>query len=263
MVAARSPTQNNRPFALCPLLDYAIALGMTIKPLTKEKPKPVGKAARGPRKTPPASPYGSRRDQVVARALSMFNELGVGPVSTNHIAASVGISPGNLYYHFRNKEDIVWALLEAMRSDIRDHLGRQLGEDPFALLRLLFEGAVDIMWRYRFFVEDRGAVRRLGPKFAAAGRQFQADFVDMAVAFFQAARVKGWMVDGLSDVDLRRIVGNLYIISTSGIEFSRNQAGHEHATRADVEEGQRQAFHFLLPYFKPETLPIVRAQFDL
>ena len=209
------------------------------------------------------APYGSRREQVLVQALDMFNEQGVGPVSTNHIAAAVGISPGNLYYHFRNKEDIVWALLEAMRSEIRSHFGRQLGGDPFALGRLLFEGGVDIMWRYRFLVEDRSAVRRFGPKFAASGRQFQNDFVDLAVSFFRSVAAKGWLIDRLTDADLRRIAGNLYIISTSGIEFSRNQAGRKHAIRADAEEGLRQAFHFLLPYFKTEALPIIRAQFDL
>lgn len=209
------------------------------------------------------APYGSRRDQVLARALEMFNEQGIGPVSTNHIAAAVGMSPGNLYYHFRNKEDIVWALREAMRCEIRSHFGRQLGDDPFALGRLLFEGGVDIMWRYRFFVEDRSAVRRMGPRFAEAGRQFQTDFVDLAVTFLRSVAARGWLVDGVAEADLRRIAGNLYIINTSGIEFSRNQAGHEHATRSDAEEGLRQAFHFLLPYFKAEAHPIIRAQFDL
>lgn len=231
--------------------------------MTAKKPGGSGQAKQRTPKPAVARPHGSRRDQVIATALAMFNEQGVGPVSTNHIASAVGISPGNLYYHFRNKEDIVWALLEAMREDIRGHFAHPLEPEPSALWTRLFEGGVDIMWRYRFFAEDRGAVRRLGPKFAAVGRQFQEDFVNLATTFCKSAIANGWFNDEIGNADLKRIVGNLYIIATGGIEFSRNQSQHDHATRADVEESQRQAFHFLLPYYKPDALAIVKANFGI
>lgn len=51
-------------------------------------------------------------ERILATALQLFNELGTAPVSTNHIADALGISPGNLYYHFRNKEEIIRALFE-------------------------------------------------------------------------------------------------------------------------------------------------------
>lgn len=54
------------------------------------------------------------RERIIEMAIRLFNELGTGAVSTNHIAEALSMSPGNLYYHFRNKEEIIRAILERM-----------------------------------------------------------------------------------------------------------------------------------------------------
>ena len=60
----------------------------------------------------------STKERILATSLELFNRLGERNVSTNHIAEALGISPGNLYYHYRNKGDIVFALFERYQATV-------------------------------------------------------------------------------------------------------------------------------------------------
>ncbi|MFH0071260.1 TetR/AcrR family transcriptional regulator, partial [Peribacillus sp. NPDC056705] len=57
------------------------------------------------------------KDHIIHTAIQVFNEYGTGAISTNTIAQEAGISPGNLYYHYHNKEDIIRAILKVMVKD--------------------------------------------------------------------------------------------------------------------------------------------------
>lgn len=96
-----------------------------------------------------------RRDQILDTALALFNEQGTGAVSTNHIAEAMGISPGNLYYHFGSKTEIIRALFERLFEawDVRlnmptDHAPTL--EDGLGLVRINFQ----IMWEYKFIYRE-------------------------------------------------------------------------------------------------------------
>lgn len=54
------------------------------------------------------------KERILVTAIGLFNEQGTGVVSTNHIAEAAGISPGNLYYHYHNKGEIIRAIFERL-----------------------------------------------------------------------------------------------------------------------------------------------------
>lgn len=93
--------------------------------------------------------------RILATSLALFNAEGEPNVTTNEIALEMDISPGNLHYHFRRKDDIVMALLDAFEEDITPLLDgpgeRRLAADEFWLyLHLLFE----TIGHYRFLFRN-------------------------------------------------------------------------------------------------------------
>ncbi len=114
------------------------------------------------------------RARIVEAALALFNADGSHAVSTRHIAAPLGISPGNLYYHFANKEEIVLCLYERIEAQLGRSSRRARGEAhvrhraavpgrhlrppvgiPFLLPRLEFAaaGVPGLKERYRALAE--------------------------------------------------------------------------------------------------------------
>ena len=94
------------------------------------------------------------RDRILKSALALFNEEGEPSVSTVDIANEVGISPGNLYYHFRGKEVLIEALFDAFEEELHIVLEAPVAkplsvEDNWLYLYVVFEEIYDFRFFYR------------------------------------------------------------------------------------------------------------------
>ena len=61
------------------------------------------------------------KEKALISGLNLLNEMGAPNVSTNSIAIEADISVGNLYYHFKNKQQIVLALFERFLKNAQKH----------------------------------------------------------------------------------------------------------------------------------------------
>ena len=92
--------------------------------------------------------------RILDTALALFNEGGAAHVTTNHIADELEISPGNLYYHFPAKDQLVSHLFDNYKTDILKLLDASQDvkdvEDAWFFLHSLFE----LIWEHRFLYRD-------------------------------------------------------------------------------------------------------------
>ena len=95
------------------------------------------------------------KDKILATSLRLFNERGERNVSTNHIAAELGISPGNLYYHFRNKHEIVYQLFLGYQGEVQGFMALPQGRAVTFQDKVRYlEAILNSMWDYRFLHRD-------------------------------------------------------------------------------------------------------------
>lgn len=92
--------------------------------------------------------------RILEASLDLFNRFGEPNVPTTLIAAELGISPGNLYYHYPAKDELINRLYADYELELKQLLaaagGVQDVEDAWFFMHSLFE----LIWRYRFLYRD-------------------------------------------------------------------------------------------------------------
>lgn len=89
------------------------------------------------------------KENILSTALKLFNDGNTQAATTNHIAAAAGISPGNLHYHYKNREAIILKLYEQMHQ--RTALRKPQLSGTLRDLNMHFHVLANVFWEYRFF----------------------------------------------------------------------------------------------------------------
>lgn len=76
------------------------------------------------------------REQIIDTANRLFYERGYESTSFASIAEAVGISRGNFYYHFKTKDEILEAVIQARLTNTREMLSCWQESSPTPLERI-------------------------------------------------------------------------------------------------------------------------------
>ena len=187
------------------------------------------------------------RQRILDASLAMFNTQGEPNVTTNHIADELEISPGNLYYHFRNKDDIIEQLFGGYEQRIDAALaapeGRLPGlEDVWLQLHLVFECIWDYRFLYRDLIDILSRNRRLRIRFARILKR--AD--DRAHLVMRGLTQAGVMRASAAELDAAAT--NILVIATFWLNYASVRG--EKDEQVAIRDGIVQVMMSLAPFLR-------------
>jgi AcrR family transcriptional regulator len=189
------------------------------------------------------------RERIVETSLVMFNRLGEPNVTTADIADEMGISPGNLYYHFRNKDEIVGELFAALERRLDALLDPRVSgvvdvEDLWLFLHLLFEA----MWNYRFFYRDLDEIlsrsRKLATHFASLLRRGTATVSALCRSMVDDGAMRA------SEREIAAIAENVALVATFWISYQRIAAQQPDAAEVNLDRAAYQVLSLIAPFLQ-------------
>ncbi len=189
------------------------------------------------------------RAEILDTGLALFNALGEPNVTTNHLADELGISPGNLYYHFRSKDEIVAQLFADFEARMDEALARPRKrlptlEDVWLQLHRVFE----CMWAYRFLYRDLVDIlsrnRKLKQRFARLLNR----------AAESAAHVLRGLVDAqilfATPDEIHATSENVLLVATFWLNYNTVRGGKAEPTQAELTQGVYQVMLLIAPFMR-------------
>jgi AcrR family transcriptional regulator len=194
-------------------------------------------------------------ERILEVTLDLFNRFGEPNVSTTLISAELGISPGNLYYHYPAKDELINALFQRYERALGELLPAADGIDNVDDAWFFFHTLFELIWQYRFLYRDLNDLlsknRKLETHF-----QFVLKNKDRAVHA---------VLDGLSRNGVVRITGEeaapastaMVVVLTYWLSYEYvRDPRHALETESAATSMARGAYHvlsLLMPYLEPES----------
>lgn len=196
-------------------------------------------------------------ERILEVTLELFNRFGEPNVSTTLISSELGISPGNLYYHYPAKDELINSLFEKYEKSLVDLLNASDGvrnvEDAWFFLHSLFE----IIWDYRFLYRDLNDLlsknRLLETRFQAVLRHKTRAIRTMLAAMSRAGTVD------IGASELEPTANGMVVLLTYWLSFEYVRDPRHALEPANAQQALMRGAHHVLNLLAPYLVGEQRA----
>ncbi|XQW85276.1 TetR/AcrR family transcriptional regulator [Thalassotalea piscium] len=194
------------------------------------------------------------RDKIIQASIELFNEQGERNVTTNHIAAHLNISPGNLYYHFRNKEDIILSIYEEYARNLLLDTFPQVSPEikPFDAVILYMDAVFQALMKFRFFYVNLPVLLAKNPLLHEKYVEVQHTITNRLTEMLKALRDAQMMT--FDDEELADIVSILRLINTFWLSFYQTQNENSEINDSVFYEGVLKILVMIRPYITESAM---------
>ncbi len=186
------------------------------------------------------------QNRIAEAALKLFNSKGTGEVTTHDIADACQLSPGNLYYHFKNKEEIVALLFSKIELFSVDKWKEAISKDENQGFYQFVNFFFSEIRKYRFFFRELSELVRNDAHLA---RLWQKAHSSLLKSMQEAAGF--WVEQGIlepfdSQAEVTAFIDNHWIIMSFGASYFESTG--KIASLKLEEKLSQQLYSFLRPY---------------
>lgn len=204
---------------------------------------------------PPEKKPRRTAERILEVTLELFNRFGEPNVSTTLISAELKISPGNLYYHYPAKDELINALFDRYERALTELLAAADDvsnvEDAWLFFHMLFE----LIWQHRFLYRDLNDL-------LSKNRRLETHFQRVIQAKVRAVHA---LLDGLSrgsavhvaSADAAPVAHAMVVVLTYWLSYEyvrdpRHALEPERAAAA-LARGAYHVLSLLTPYLDPPS----------
>lgn len=198
------------------------------------------------------------RERILEVSLQLFNDFGEPNVTTQLISDELGISPGNLYYHFHSKDEILEAIFADFEKRITDTLGapsQATGgiDDIWQFLHHLF----DSIWDYRFLYRDLNDLVSRNRIIETHFKQITAHKMRTAARICEGLVAAGEMKPTPAS-ELQTLAVNMTVLATYWLSFEFVRDPRQKLDQAALTRGAFQVISLAAPYLDGRALELYR-----
>lgn len=155
-----------------------------------------------------------RKEEIIASAIKLFNEKSCIKTTTRHICEDLNISVGNLYYYFKDKEEIIIYILEKFMKDLGSLFTKlDINEDlPFDFYMFLLVQR-EFEEKYRFL---RLEMANLILSYSKVKTAFQEGIKlkKIQLKYLATHQIKHKYITALDEKELDFFISNTWIIGS-------------------------------------------------
>ncbi len=192
-------------------------------------------------------------ERILEVTLELFNRFGEPNVSTTLISAELNISPGNLYYHYPAKDELINSLFDRYERALNELLNASDGvrdvEDAWFYMHTLFE----LIWQYRFLYRDLNDL-------LSKNRRLETHFQSVLKNKTRSVRVllDGMVRSGAMAIDSREMEAtatSMVVVLTYWLSFEYvrdpRRALEPESAQGALMRGAQHVLNLLVPYLEP------------
>ncbi len=194
------------------------------------------------------------KERILLGALDLFNSDAATEVTTNDLAKHLLMSPGNLYFHYKNKEQIIRELFKRLAQETaliwKPQAKKAKNKEKMEMVDFI-DRNLQLYWKYRFFHRELYTLRKVDPELSKLWRTHLLKMSRWMIVLHKHWVRAGVMTPIQSKYEMEFLGELLFVASNSFMQFF--ETVDRSPNQRTIDKARRHIMRMLMPYLSVET----------